>query len=312
MRVLIVGWPSFEHGEATAGDVMAMNAVADGVASAGFDYDIAWSKVMCPPGGLRLADADPSRYTHLVFVCGPLAGGPVRELAKRFKNCTRIAIGVSVIDPYSPELSEFHHVLFRDRPGFTGRSDLSTGVTTQGTPVIGVIFTHGQNEYGRRREHERVISALNSWLNTLTEYACIELDTRLDPRDWRLASGPGQLETIVRRLDAVVTMRLHGLVLALKNNVPALAVDPVAGGAKLTSQAHAWRWPAALTPETLSPLRLREQLNWCLSDAGRRAAQQAHPKSSPSEQLAELNELLLTTAPARTQSQSSSRTAPES
>ena len=27
-RVLIVGWPSFIHGEATAGDVLAMEAVA--------------------------------------------------------------------------------------------------------------------------------------------------------------------------------------------------------------------------------------------------------------------------------------------
>jgi Polysaccharide pyruvyl transferase len=36
---------------------------------------------------------------------------------------------------------------------------------------------------------------------------------------------------IVGRLDFVVTMRLHGLVLALKHGVPALAVDPVADGA---------------------------------------------------------------------------------
>lgn len=33
---------------------------------------------------------------------------------------------------------------------------------------------------------------------------------------------------MLRRLDVVVTTRLHGLVLALKNGVPALAVDPVA------------------------------------------------------------------------------------
>ena len=32
MRVLITGWPSFWHGEATAGDVAAMDRVAAGLA----------------------------------------------------------------------------------------------------------------------------------------------------------------------------------------------------------------------------------------------------------------------------------------
>jgi polysaccharide pyruvyl transferase WcaK-like protein len=45
---------------------------------------------------------------------------------------------------------------------------------------------------------------------------------------------------VISRLDLVITMRMHGLVLALKHGVPALAVDPVAGGAKVTAQAQAW------------------------------------------------------------------------
>ncbi|PZS37364.1 MAG: hypothetical protein DLM62_19660 [Pseudonocardiales bacterium] len=53
-------------------------------------------------------------------------------------------------------------------------------------------------------------------------------DTRLDGQDWRFAQTPGQLESMIRRLDVVVTTRMHGLVLALKNGIPALAVDPIA------------------------------------------------------------------------------------
>ncbi len=44
-------------------------------------------------------------------------------------------------------------------------------------------------------------------------------------------------------MDIVVTTRLHGMVLALKNGVPAIAVDPIVGGAKITQQARAINWP---------------------------------------------------------------------
>ncbi|WP_344927008.1 hypothetical protein [Saccharopolyspora gregorii] len=43
MRVLVLGWASFLHGEATAGDVAAAEAVAGAAASAGFRCDVAWS-----------------------------------------------------------------------------------------------------------------------------------------------------------------------------------------------------------------------------------------------------------------------------
>lgn len=37
---------------------------------------------------------------------------------------------------------------------------------------------------------------------------------------------------------------MHGLALALKAGVPALGVDPVAGGGKVSRQAEALGWPA--------------------------------------------------------------------
>jgi hypothetical protein len=62
---------------------------------------------------------------------------------------------------------------------------------------------------------------------------------------------PAQLDSLVQRLDAVVTTRLHGLVLALRHGVPALAVDPVAGAGKVSAQAHAWQWPALVAAESV-------------------------------------------------------------
>jgi Polysaccharide pyruvyl transferase len=51
---------------------------------------------------------------------------------------------------------------------------------------------------------------------------------------------------VIARADVVVTTRLHGLVLALTQGMPVLAVDPVAGGAKVATQAAAWGWPVLL------------------------------------------------------------------
>ena len=42
-----------------------------------------------------------------------------------------------------------------------------------------------------------------------------------------------EVESLIARMDVVLTTRLHGLVLALKHGVPVVAIDPIAGGAKL-------------------------------------------------------------------------------
>jgi len=287
-RVLVTGWSGVLHGEATAGDVLAMQAVVDALTAVGTACDTGWSEVMCPPGGLRLADADPARYTHLVWVCGPLHGAPVTETAARFARCRRVAVGVSVLDPADPAVAAFDVVVPRDSPGRRGLPDLAARPATSSVPVVAVFLTHGQQEYGARRRHDEVGVALGRWLGS-RDLARLDLDTRLDPRDWRLAATPGQVESVLRRVDAVVTTRLHGLVLALKNGVPVVAVDPVDGGAKVTAQARAWDWPV-LGADRLDPAVLDAALAVALSDAGRAAATRAAASaaSADSRQLEDL------------------------
>ena len=79
-------------------------------------------------------------------------------------------------------------------------------------------------------------------------------------------------------MDVVVTTRLHGLVFALRGGVPALAIDPIAGGAKVAGQAEAIGWPAILPPEETD--RLGELYDWearvrarACADAGRAGAE---------------------------------------
>ncbi|WP_199812503.1 polysaccharide pyruvyl transferase family protein [Streptomyces sp. NRRL S-337] len=292
LRALVTGWFSFLHGEATAGDALAAEAVQRTLDGAGVPYDTAWSPVF-RPDALHLADADPARYTHLLFVCGPVhsrrppdgAESPLAALHERFARCRRIAVGVSVVDPADPAVRRFDEVLPRDAPGRPAAAvDLSLSVAAPGTlPLVGVVLTGGQHEYGDRRRHHEVSDALTGWLGT-ARVARLPMDTRLDTRDWRLPATPQEVHAVLARLDAVVTTRLHGLALALRAGTPVLAVDPVEGGAKVSAQAAALGWPAVLRPEEVRPAELDRLLAWCLSPAGRARAA-AYPDRRPDGEL---------------------------
>jgi hypothetical protein len=276
-RVLIVGWASFLHGEATAGDVLAMEAARGALSGAGIPCDLAWSPVF-RPGGRTLEDSPPEDYTHLVFTCGPAHGWQVEQLHERYRGCYRIAVGVSVIDPADPAVTGFHQVLARDAPGTAGRLDLAAAVPVPAVPVAAVIVAGEQPEYAARGRHGPLTAELGGWLASL-DCARVTVDTRLAHGEWRSPASAAQVEAVIARADVVVTTRLHGLVLALKNGVPALAIDPVAGGAKVAAQAAAWGWPVLL-PRSGNPVLDRGELDrlwaWCRSAEG-----QARARSSP-------------------------------
>jgi hypothetical protein len=110
------------------------------------------------------------------------------------------------------------------------------------------------------------------WLHG-KDCARLELDTGLDTGDRRPAVVPGRLESVLKRLDLVITDRPHGLVLALRAGVPVLAVDPVQGGAEVTAQARACGWPALVPVERLDERELERWWTWCLT-SGRVSARQ--------------------------------------
>lgn len=273
-RILLSGWFSFRDGEVTAGDELALRRVQHALDAAGLPYDTAWSPGF-RPDALHLEEVDPRRYEQLVFVCGPLHGPQIEALHRRFAHCLRIAVGTSVIDPAASAVTGFHHVLARDGAGHRVAQDLAAAghAALRGgrrPPVVGVVLTHGQREYGERRKHDEAAGAITRWLGT-KDCACLPLDTRLAPDDWRLCATPEQLDAVLARLDLVVTDRLHGMVLALCTGVPALAVDPVEGGAKVTAQARACRWPAVVPAEALGPAEFDRWWSWCLGEGRERA-----------------------------------------
>lgn len=262
MRVLLTGWASFLHGEATAGDVLSLRAVAAALTDAGIGHDVVWSPGF-RPGTRHLPDAPPGDYTHVVFACGPVHGPQVRLLHERYPDCRRIAVGVSVPDPRDPAITGFHRVFPRD-DGAT--ADLSLAASVSEIPVLGVVLAPRQPEYGGAGRHDTVHDALTRWVATL-DCARVPLDTRLAHEDWRRCATPDQFVSLVSKMDAVVTTRLHGLVLGLKAGVPVVAVDPVAGGGKVTAQAKALGWPVLAAEDTGDPALLDARLKWCLTAA---------------------------------------------
>lgn len=276
-RALVCGWFSIDGGETTAGDLLVMAAVRDALTHAGVDVDVAKNEGFAD--GLRLAHVQPEAYASLVFACGPLHGEAVDALLDRFPHARSVAVSVSMVDERLAE--RFDVVLARDGAGAPS-PDLSVGRDPDDVPLVGVVRAHPQPEYGAGG-HARADEAIRTALAS-RPCATIEFGTRVHPAADPLAPHarrPAEVTTLAARMDAMVTTRLHGLALALARGTPAVAVDPIPGGAKVTEQAAVLRWPCSLPVDEADPEQIAEALTWCLTDEARRRAARVAAEASP-------------------------------
>ncbi len=270
MRVLVTGWFSFEPMGATAGDVQARDLTCSWLVEAGVEHDVANAPVF--GDGLDWRSAEPERYSHLLFVCGPFGRrAPLPALVERFRASRLVALDVSLITPRD-EWDPFHALLERDSPA-CARPDIAFGAPVERVPVVGVVLVPMQREYGERSRHAQAEAAIERLMRSAGAVP-VAIDTALtnDPRSREPLRAAGEAESVIARMDAVVTTRLHGLVLSLKSGVPAVAIDPVAGGAKVLRQAKALEWPYAFAVDRVGDEELLEALTACLDEEARRSA----------------------------------------
>jgi hypothetical protein len=263
MKVLVAGWFSFPAMGATAGDLLVRDVVCGWLEEAGRPYDVA----VAPPfvAGVDWAAVDPREYSDVVFVCGPFGNGwPITEFLDRFAGRRLIGINLSMLETLET-WNPFDLLLERDGSS-CARPDVSLLARKTDVPVVGVVLVHAQPEYSEGR-HDKARAAIDR-LVASRPMATVHIDTRLDANITGLRS-PGEVESLIARMDVVVTTRLHGLVLALKNGVPAVAIDPIARGAKLSRQAAALGWPWCFEAD-VDDVRLREAFAHCLTRAARR------------------------------------------
>ncbi|MGH2684065.1 MAG: polysaccharide pyruvyl transferase family protein [Actinomycetota bacterium] len=264
MRALVTGWFSFELMGATAGDLLARDVACTWLERAGYEHDVAHGPSFA--GGVDWRAVDPNAYTHLVFVCGPLGNGePVVELFERFRHCRLVGLDVSMLQPLAA-WNPFD-ALFERESDRVCRPDISFASELSPVPVVGVVLVHDQKEYPGALHG--VANAAIAQLCESRPLAVVRIDTCFDPPNSTGLRTPAEVEAMIARMDAVVTTRLHGLVLALKHGVPALAIDPIAGGAKLRRQAEAIGWNAFVTADRVSTADLADRLDWCLTAAAR-------------------------------------------
>jgi hypothetical protein len=274
-RTMVAGWFSFEDGAATAGDLLARDLVCEWLERGGQPYDVA----LAPPflGGIDWRTADPKNYSRIVFVCGPFANRPhSRAFLERFAGSRLVGINLSMLEPLET-WNPFDLLLERDSSA-TARPDVCFLARRRLVPVVGVVLVEPIPAYKDRARHQAVNDAIRRLLAS-REMSLVEIDTRLNVNATGLRSA-AEVESLIARMDAVVTTRLHGMVLALRNSVPALAIDPYAQGHKILRQAEAIGWPAVFIPDAMSDGDLDRSLDYCLSDDARGKARECAERAA--------------------------------
>jgi hypothetical protein len=103
------------------------------------------------------------------------------------------------------------------------------------------------------------------------EMSPVMIDTRLDANLTGLRTA-AEVESLIARTDVIITTRLHGMVLALKHGVPAVAIDHNPRSRKVMRQATAIGWPQVFEVPGLDDADLVRALDYCLSHEGRAKA----------------------------------------
>ena len=237
----------------------------------GYAYDVA----VDPPftGGFDWRTTRPEDYTHVVFVCGPFQRGlHEQQFLTHFRSCRLIGLDLSMLVPLD-EWNPFHVLLERDS-SVTSRPDIAFLSRQHLAPAVGRCLVE---DYPNSRCD--LANAAIARLLADRECAIVEIDTRLDINSAGLRT-PAEIESLIARVDVLVTTRLHGLALALKNGVPALAVDPMGDGAKILKQAKTVGWPFAFPADAVTDRQLRDAFEHCLTGEARVQAAEcgAHAK----------------------------------
>ncbi|OGP73015.1 MAG: hypothetical protein A2W09_07430 [Deltaproteobacteria bacterium RBG_16_50_11] len=274
MKCLVAGWFSFDQMGASAGDLLARDLACEWLERAGFSYDVA----LAPPfrGGVDWRFTDPKTYSHVLFVCGPFGNGePITEFLSHFSGCSVIGLNITMLE--SLNVWNPFDVLFERDSSVTSRPDITFLSCQSRVPVVGIVLIDTQPEYKEKDLHLSANEAINK-LVASREMTTVPIDTRLDINRTSLRS-PAEVESLIAAMDLVLTTRLHGLVLALKNDVPAIAFDSVSGGAKIKRQAETIGWPIVFTVDSITDEALLEAYDYCLTEDARKTVKESKDKA---------------------------------
>jgi Polysaccharide pyruvyl transferase len=288
MKSLVAGWFSFDEVVATVGDLLARDVLCGWLDQAGIAYEVANAPLV--GGGIDWRVADPGDYARVIFVCGPFGRRPLlEELVERFDERPLVGVDLTMLggegawNPFDLLFERDGGANERARPDLSFAAEPAPALT-----VTAVLLAQPQGEYPGGL-HGAAAEAI-ARLPDLRPTALFHTDTDLLDAD-RVRSA-AEVASLIARADLVVTTRLHGLVLALRQGVPAVAIDPIAGGAKLSRQAEAIGWPALVSAATLTDEALGEAFDYCLTPEARSRAREC--AEGAQRELAELEQSFVT------------------
>lgn len=261
MKTLVAGWFSFTGMNVTAGDVMARDVACRWLREAGLPFAVASADASGDAVDWRTVD--PRQFQQVLFVCGPFRDNAITAgFLARFHGCRLVGLDLSMLQSVQ-DWNPFH-ILFERDSDRTRRPDLVFASEQPLVPVVGLLLVHPQPQYGKRALHDVAGQALRRLIAS-RPMAVVPIDTCLEGNKTGLRS-PAAIESLIARMDLVLTTRLHGLVFALKHGIPALAVDPIAGGAKIRQQCEAIGWPLVFTADQLVDADVEAAFEFCRTD----------------------------------------------
>lgn len=271
MRILVAGWFSWEDMGTTAGDLIARDIVCDWLRESGLEFEIAVHQRFPYPDAVDWTQAASDRYTDIIFVCGPFGNGyPVTNMLNHFSSARLIGVDLSLLD--SLENWNPFVLLYERDSSRASNPDITFLAPPPKIPVIGLILAHKQKEYGVKSKHESVNKMIENLLDS-RQLAIVPIDTAILENQGGLRTE-GEIESLISKMDVVITTRLHGTVLALKNGIPVIPVDPIAGGAKISLQVRTLNWPILFNPDNIMDKSLEDALDYCLTFSAKQKAEQ--------------------------------------
>jgi hypothetical protein len=266
---LIVGWFSFDLMGATAGDLIAKDIACEWLKRAGLTPEVAMWKPS-RPGEVATESVVPDNYDRLVFVCGPIGDGPpLNTFLDRFPHARKYALNVSMLQERS-EWNPFEAIAERDSSERTN-PDISFAASDSNVPVVGLILVGPQDEYPTQR-HDLAEKIFDEVLDS-RDVAVVRIDTRLDVNPYGLRT-PAQVESLIAKMDAVLTTRLHGAAFALRRGVPPVVIDSIPGGTKVRAQMERIGWPLVFDTSDLHLADVAAALDYALTTEVRSLAVQ--------------------------------------
>lgn len=292
LRTLVAWYGSFA-GHGTIGDLQAAEVAVSHLVALGHEVHHATAAETDFPGALRVqwAAADYGQYDVMVFVCGPILKEHPQTVAlfNAAAGVPKVGISVSLMPEGHPQYVNPFRAVFAREGGGRSYGDLAIAapmpIRQERRPQesglrIGAAFRGAQGEYGLENcRHDKAEAMLDVLAKLLADQAGASV-TPIENRFARAPGGPDGIERLYESADIILTTRFHGAVGAMRHRKPFVAVDQIAGGAKLLSLLGPLGWPGLFGVDAATPLDIVRAGLWAMTDQGLAALDDAHLRTT--------------------------------